>query len=110
MHACVRELAANDVGSSQHLNAVITKHDRVEEIEIAFARLVDHAASEAAVERKNHSVADRYRGLRLLENDGQCPAACASSPGKCMGKDPTTFIPCCSFQRFALSRGHSAAC
>jgi hypothetical protein len=67
---------------------VITEHDRVEEIEIAFARLVDHAAGETAVERKNHSVADGYRGLRLLKNDRQSPCGVCELAGEMHGEGP----------------------
>jgi hypothetical protein len=91
MDARVRKLAPNDVGGTQHLYAVVSEHDRVEEIEFAFARLIDHASGEAAVEGKNHPMADRYRGLRLLQNDRQGSCGVCEFTGKMHGEGPHYF-------------------
>jgi hypothetical protein len=93
MYACVRKLGANDVGSTQHLNAVIAEHDRVEEIEFTFARLIDNATSKTAVKGENHSVADGHRRLRLLKNDGQSPCGVSELAGKMHGEGPHDFYP-----------------
>ena len=69
--ARVRQLHANGIRSAQQLHAVIAEQDHIQQTKIAFRRLVDEAASEAAVEGVHQTVSHGDRVIGFLKNQRQ---------------------------------------